>query len=200
MRGTNNQKRLLTPREAASVLGVSTETIRRWSAVGKLESITTLGGHRRYKLEVVEKLLSSNYLSDDQLSPPHLPQAEPIRVLIVDDDRQHATLLKELITNLSSNFSIETAFNGFEAGCKVTMHRPHIVLVDLVMPGINGLQLCQQIRSNPDLGNIRIIAITGHNSTLNSLNFAKAGVKIVLEKPVDEELLSKHLLFAATAE
>ena len=75
----------------------------------------------------------------------------PERVLIVDDDTQISRLVGELIRTRAPDVSLEIANDGFEAGAKVESFRPHALVLDLMMPGMDGFEVCKRLRARPTL-------------------------------------------------
>ena len=185
-----NTKHYLTPREAADHLKVSTETVRQWSKTGQLKAETTLGGHRRFSIEEVKRF-------SDTLRTRGKNTFHP-RVLIVDDDKQYVRYVQELLKTFSDSIVVDSAFDGFEAGHKVDIFKPSIILLDLIMPNINGIEVCRYLKSNDQTKSIRVIATTGFTSDLNIHNFISAGAEAVLDKPLDEPLLKELIMLGAT--
>lgn len=181
---TNNGKPYLTPSEAAKVLMVSPITVRAWAQKGLLPSETTPGGHRRFLRESVELFAKQ--------AKTTLP-ANELRVLIVDDDKQVAGFLVEWLTGLDEPLIVDTAANGFEVGSKVHTFEPDVVLLDLMMPGIDGFAVCRQIKANPETRDIRVIAMTGHLSAENQQRILEAGAETCVTKPLDTQFLLKLL-------
>jgi len=179
-------KNYLTPKDTAAFLKVSTETVRQWAKSGRLKAETTLGGHRRFSIEEVERF--SDYLQFKRKS------TADIRVLIVDDDKQYVRYIEELLKTFSEEIKIEKAFDGFEAGHKVDNFKPTIVLLDLIMPNVNGIEVCRYLKNNDQTKYIRIIATTGYASDINTQNFLNAGAELVLEKPIDISLLQDLIM------
>jgi len=179
-------KNYLTPKDTAAYLKVSTETVRQWAKSGLLKAETTLGGHRRFCIEEVERF--ADYLQDKRKNNSE------IRVLIVDDDQQYVRYVEELLKTFSEEIKIDKAFDGFEAGHKVDSFKPNIVLLDLIMPSINGIEVCRYLKNNDVTKHIRIIATTGYASDINTQNFLNAGAELVLEKPFDVLLLQNLIL------
>ena len=91
----------------------------------------------------------------------------------------------------------EIARDGFEAGVKVESFRPHALVLDLMMPGIDGFEVCRRLRARPTLNHIRIVAVTGFPSTENVDRILAAGADACLEKPIDSERLLAELGLAA---
>jgi len=176
-------KEYLTPGDVAKLLSVSPVTVRQWAQKGMLKSRVTAGGHRRFTKEDVEQFACAygHTLADQD--------ADEARVLIVDDDRQISRYLKELLTTLPYNIAVETADNGFDAGSKVQVFRPDIVLLDLMMPWLNGFEVCSRLKEIPNTRDIRVIAMTGHPSKENVEKILSAGAEVCLSKPFEKETL-----------
>ncbi len=172
---------LLTPAELAKRLRVSPITLRKWADKGLLQSKTTLGGHRRYPLSEVERLLQLHSQPNNSL----------IQIMIVDDDLFVSAILQEFLSGLSTSIVVEIANDGFAAGRKLTTFMPNIILLDLMMPGMNGFEVCRQIKNDPSTAQIRVIAMTGYPTEENIKLILSAGAEACLAKPVDHgELLA----------
>ena len=184
----SKRKTHLTPNEVAEILMVNPVTVRQWAARGLLRSQTTPGGHRRFLLRDVEEFARSR---GSGALPPG--SGQPDRVLIVDDDVQLGASIAELIKTRAPGIAIEIAHDGFEAGLKVESFRPQAVLLDLMMPGMDGFEVCRRLRSRPALNHLRIIAMTGFSSPENVERIMGAGADACLPKPVDPERLLAEL-------
>lgn len=112
-----------------------------------------------------------------------------MRVLIVDDELEWQELLTEVIGGANDQVYIESAVDGFEAARKVRWLKPDIVLLDLGMPGIDGIQLCRSIKADPETGSTRVIAITGKHTRENVSRLLEAGAEHCLAKPLDYDKL-----------
>lgn len=178
---TNNaNKPYLTPSEVAKLLMVSPITVRSWAQKGLLPSETTLGGHRRFLRESIEQFAR-------QYKTP--PQRNDLRILVVDDDKQVAGFLVEWLTGLDKPFIVDTAADGFGVGSKVHTFEPDIILLDLMMPKLDGFAVCRQIKADPETRDIRVIAMTGYPSPENRQRILEAGAEICIPKPVDTKFL-----------
>lgn len=177
---SNDNKPYLTPSEAAKLLMVSPITVRAWAQKGLLASETTPGGHRRFLRENVELFAKQGKAA---------PQHNDLRLLVVDDDKQVAGFLVEWLTGLDEPFIVSTATDGFEAGSKVHTFEPDIILLDLMMPELDGFAVCHQIKADPDTRDIRVIAMTGHPSPENEQRILEAGAEICIPKPLDTKFL-----------
>lgn len=105
------------------------------------------------------------------------------RILIVDDERPNRQLLEVMLK--PEGFHLLTATNGEEALAAVAQHPPDLILLDVMMPGMNGYQVAAKIKGNPDTKNIPVIllsALDDRNSRVHGLN---VGAEDFLTKPVD---------------
>lgn len=176
--------RYLTPTECAKRLNVATVTLRKWAQQGMLDAVATPGGHRRYALEAVAEFAAKYNLPfwDNDLD-------ETRRILIVDDDAQICRYLKSLFAKFKDLAVTEEVQDGFEAGHLLHTFRPNIVLLDLMMPGIDGYEVCRLIKSHSDTRHIRVIAITGFHTEENIKRITDAGAEVCLSKPIDRNAL-----------
>lgn len=184
----SKQKTHLTPNEVAELLMVNPVTVRQWAARGLLRSLTTPGGHRRFLLSDVEEFARSR-----GATPVARHSGRPDRVLIVDDDPNLGRLIAEVIQGRDDNVETEIAHDGFEAGAMVESFRPHALVLDLMMPGMDGFEVCRRLRARPTLNHIRIVAVTGFPSTENVDRILAAGADACLSKPLDTEKLLTEL-------
>ena len=176
-------KKYYTPNEVAELLMVSPITVRQWAQKGWLEARTTAGGHRRFLYKDIEKFAKERDLT---LLTTH---EDVLRILIVDDDTQLAGFLVELLTGFDTAVETEVAHDGFSAGRKLQEFEPDIMLLDLMMPGMNGFDVCHQLKDVLLRKSLRIIAMTGFPSKENIDRIINAGAETCLAKPLNEILL-----------
>lgn len=186
-----SNKKYLTPKEAAAYLNVSTESIRNWTKAGKLKAVTTLGGHRRFYQEDIEKFIAS--------CAKEIPNRNNPRVLVVDDNQQFVKTIEDYLAITFDNIAFDKANDGFEAGHKVNLFKPTIIFLDLVMPNINGIEVCRYIKNNRETKSIRVIAMTGFLSETTKKEFETAGAETVLAKPFDFDILG-DIIFKSNAQ
>ena len=182
-------KDYLTPNEVAELLRVAPVTVRSWAAKGMLRAELTPGGHRRFLRKDVESFVKSK--------GPAAP-ASSLRVLIVDDDRFVADYLCAVLEGTGSSPSMATAHDGFEAGLKVGTFAPNVVLLDLMMPGLDGFEVCRRIKADPTTQSIRVLAMSSADQEENRQRILAAGAERFFPKPVDEASLLQVLGLAAT--
>lgn len=108
------------------------------------------------------------------------------KVLVVDDEKKFAQLLKKVLTK--SGYMVEVAHDGWDAGLKVAQFMPSILLLDINLPGVNGIEVCKNIKSNPQTRNIRVIAITA-DINYSQETVLESGADCYFTKPLDFALL-----------
>ncbi len=186
---TAQSKDFLTPNEVASLLMVSPITVRQWAQKGILEAQTTAGGHRRFSRRHVEQ-----FARDRGIEIPGTKHC----LLIVDDNRQFNNYLKALFSAEVENLEIFSAFDGFEAGRLVQQHRPTVVLLDVMMPGIDGIEVCRSLKSDPETARIRVVAMTGYHSPELENKMLAAGAQVLLRKPFSSDEVLAECGFSTT--
>ncbi|MCX9081394.1 MAG: response regulator [Candidatus Methanoperedens sp.] len=104
------------------------------------------------------------------------------KVLIVDDDPINIELLEGY---LSKEYDILKAFDGNEALIIVESNPPDIILLDLIMPGINGYQVCKKLKDDPKTNHIPIVIVTSLHETEDRNKAIEAGADDFITKPFD---------------
>src|SRR5690242_17776607 len=107
---------------------------------------------------------------------------QPRRLLVVDDESPNRAMLKDMIEDCGHE--AELASDGIEALAKLKLNID-LVLLDLVMPGMDGFEVAQRIRQDPDAGHVPIIVVTSLESRADRLRAAEAGANDFIRKPVD---------------
>jgi len=180
-------KNYLTPNQAAELLMITPATVRQWAEKGVLNAFTTPGGHRRFLASEVERFARERGLT------LNVGNSGALRVLIVDDDIPLVGYLIKLLEDYPEQVVTESANNGFDAGLKIREFEPDVVLLDLMMPGLDGFDVCRLLKDDPHTKAIRVIAMTGYPSTEYVEKILASGAELCLPKPIDEEVLLNHL-------
>jgi two-component system, cell cycle response regulator DivK len=105
------------------------------------------------------------------------------RVLIVDDNVMNIALAQVVL--LAEQFEVETAAGGLEAMQKVASFRPDLILMDIQMPGMDGIELTQALKADPATTHIRIVAFTAFAMRGDEARMRAAGCDAYLSKPID---------------
>ena len=189
-----SDKKYLTPIEVAAILMVSPITVRQWAQKGLLEATFTAGGHRRFAFEVVQTFARERGID---LPTPREADSVPVRdcLLVVDDNRLFNKYLVALFTDQVPNLPIFSAFDGFEAGRAVQAHAPSVILLDIMMPHIDGLEVCRSLKSDPETASIRVVAMTGYPTPELEKKMLAEGAHVLLRKPFPNEVVVRECGF-----
>lgn len=183
MNKATEEKPFYAPNELAKLLMVSPVTVRYWANKGWIKAELTPGGHRRFAHREVERFARARGISLRRRSNDNL------RVLIVDDEPDICTELSELLAASIPGVATKCAFSGFEVGLSVVTFNTDIVLLDLMMPQVDGFEVCRQLRGNPSTSSVRVIAMTGYYTEENAARIVEAGAETCLRKPLDPDAL-----------
>lgn len=177
---------ILTIPQAARYCSVDRVTMWRWVKSGHLQVSLTLGGHHRILKKDLESLLRSKGMYP--LVRKFFPKK---KILIVDDD---SMVRKALAKTLSDRrYEIREAADGFEAGMQVMLFEPDLLILDLVMPAMDGIEVCKRIKQNSATAHMKTVVLTGYDTEENRRQILKAGADAFLVKPVDKDTLLRHV-------
>jgi len=177
--GPRKMKELFTTGEAAQICKVSQQTIIRCFDSGRLEGFRVPGSRfRRIPRKSLIKFMKENNIPLDALG------SGKRKVLIVDDDAEIVELIVDVLER-DGRFETRTASSGYEAGIATEQFRPEVILLDYMLPDINGNVVCQTIRRNPDFENIKIIIISGVVKQDEIDRLLKSGAEAFIKKPFD---------------
>lgn len=171
-----------TTREAAKALGISVRTAQLWVEEGRLRAWKTPGGHRRILRESVNALLHEHEKACGR-------DLDGFDILIVEDERVQRILLQTKIQEIASEISVRTAYNGVEGLIKLGERQPHVLITDLLMPGLDGFQMLNTLSSSPLVHSIRIIVTTGLTEEEISRHGTLPERVVVLHKPIQLAVL-----------
>ena len=112
------------------------------------------------------------------------------RVLVVDDEDDIRNLVHDILTG--SGYEVFIASTGEEALTKVVALKPDLVILDVVMPGMSGLEVCRLIKAKPNLKGTRVLMLSALSRAVDQKLIADAGADIYMKKPFSvHDLLSK---------
>ena len=184
------KKRSFGTHAAAEICQVTPPTIVRWMEEGHLPFFATLGGHRRvWDKDLAAFLEARNMPVPEELKSPQRTK----QILIVDDEDQVRRVVKRTLQKFHSEFEVHEAADGYEAGHKMALLAPSLVILDIKLPGLDGYHVCKMIRSDPRLKSAKILAISGQDADESKERSLAAGADDFLAKPFDAEQLKQKV-------
>jgi excisionase family DNA binding protein len=172
-------KDLFTTGEAADVCKVSQQTIIRCFDSGRLEGFRVPGSRfRRIPRQSLVKFMRENKIPLDAI------ESGKRKILIVDDDVEIVELMVDVLDR-DGRFEVKTASSGYEAGLVTEKFRPELILLDYMLPDVNGNIVCQTIKRNPEFENIKIIIVSGVVKQDEIAQLLKSGAEDFIRKPFD---------------
>ena len=188
MARTKMKERVFSAHEVANICGVVNQTAINWIDKGHLEAFRTPGGQYRVYPDVLGKFLQHQGMRlPEELRKILEEQSKIEQVLIIDDDQQFSDSLRQFLLSHFSGFTVNQALDGFDAGRAVPMFKPDVVILNLALPGIDGLKLCRQIKEDENLTRPVIVGIGGNG--ISEEIALEAGVDALLHKPVAMETI-----------
>jgi excisionase family DNA binding protein len=180
-------KTVFTTGEAAKICKVSQQTIIRCFDSGQLRGFRVPGSRfRRIPRESLFRFMRDNGIPTDAL------ESGKRKVLVVDDDEELVELITDVLES-DGRFEVRIANNGFDAGMMVKEYRPDLIVLDVMLPDINGKEVCQRVRSDESLDGVRIICISGMVEDDKIDELKQAGADDFLHKPFEVEQLINRM-------
>jgi excisionase family DNA binding protein len=180
-------KTVFTTGEAADVCKVSQQTIIRCFDSGRLKGFRVPGS--RFRRIPREALLA--FMKDNGIPPDALSSGKQ-KILVVDDDPEIVELFVDVLSR-DGRFEVKTANTGYDAGVLTQDFMPDLIILDYMLPDINGNVVCQTIRKNPNFEHIKIIIVSGvvNQDEINDL--LKSGADEFVKKPFNIEKLIERI-------
>jgi two-component system, OmpR family, response regulator len=181
------EKRIFTTGEAAAICKVSQQTIIRCFDSGRLTGFRVPGSKfRRIPRDELIRFMKANGI------PVDLLEGGRKRVLVVDDDPQIVSLFQDILGR-DGRFDIKSAGTGYDAGLLTESFKPHVMILDYMLPDINGNIVCQRVRSNPSIKDTRIIFVSGVVNQDEIQTLMKAGADDFIKKPFNIQKLMARI-------
>jgi excisionase family DNA binding protein len=176
-------KTVFTTGEAAKICKVSQQTIIRCFDNGQLKGFRVPGSRfRRIPREMLYKFMKDNGIPTDAL------ESGRRKVLLVDDDVDLVEVMTKFLEE-DGRFDVKIATTGFDAGMLVKEYRPDMLVLDVMLPDINGKEVCQRVRADSTMEDVRILCISGMIEEDKIQDLRLAGADDFMHKPFDAEML-----------
>jgi len=180
---TTDMKTVFTTGEAAKICKVSQQTIIRCFDSGQLKGFRVPGSRfRRIPRDILFRFMKENGIPTDAL------ESGRRKALVVDDDEDLVELIRDALET-DGRFEVRVANNGFSAGMMVKEYRPDIIILDIMLPDINGKDVCHLVRSDASLDDTKIICISGMVEQDKVQEIRDAGANDFIQKPFEVETL-----------
>jgi excisionase family DNA binding protein len=180
-------KTVYTTGEAAKICKVSQQTIIRCFDSGQLKGFRVPGSRfRRIPREALYRFMKDNGIPTDAL------ESGRRGILVVDDDQAVVDLISDVLAT-DNRFETKVVNNGFGAGMLAKEYHPDLIILDVMLPDINGKAVCELIRSDPTMQDIKIICISGLVEEDKIQELRDAGADDFLHKPLDIDELVRRI-------
>jgi len=166
--------------EISQICGVNPTTVQNWIKRKKLKAFKTPGGHRRVRRE---DLIS--FMKEFGMPFPEGFSQNPPLVMIVDDESDILDMLEDMLKSGGENISVVKAQSGVVALLMIGEFKPDLLILDIMMPGMNGFDVCQKIKSSRSTQNIKIVAISGDHGPAVKERILSAGADLFFTKPLE---------------
>jgi excisionase family DNA binding protein len=171
---------ILTVFQASKYCSVSPKTIINWIEAGHIPAYKTVGGHRRIKKFDLEGFMRRQGIP--------IPAEESVtdrkRILIVDDDAIIVETIVQALEEEEYDYEIISASDGFEAGIQVNHFKPHLLILDIMMPDIKGYDVCKKIKSDAETKDTKIIVLSAYLDDEKFKKMKEYGADLCFSKPL----------------
>jgi excisionase family DNA binding protein len=176
---------VFTVNQVSELLQVSPQTIVNWIEGGRLPAYKTPGGHRRIKKSDLEAFVKQHEMPVfGLLSDPDEEGKKMKKILVVDDDQVIVETLTAGLEEDPHEYEVITAADGFEAGLQVSHFRPDLLILDIMMPDIDGYEVCRKLKSSEGTKHIKIIVLSGYLDEESYKKMREYGADLCFSKPL----------------
>jgi excisionase family DNA binding protein len=185
---------VFTVNQVSELLQVSPQTIVNWIEAGKLEAYKTPGGHRRVKKSDLEGFVEKHNMPVFGLSSTPDEEGKKMKkILVVDDDQVIVETLTAGLEEDPHEYEVITAADGFEAGIQVSHFKPDLLILDIMMPDIDGYEVCRKLKSSEETKHIKIIVLSGYLDEENYKKMREYGADLCFSKPLPLDKLREEI-------
>lgn len=194
MNKDSRKKRVLiySALEVANMCGVVNQTAINWIRSGYLKAFNTPGGqYRVYKDDLLDFIAKRGMRVPEALLDSPETDANWKSLIIIDDDIGLNNALNSFISKNIPGLTIYQSFDGFDAGAQLVEKKPGFILLDLALPGVNGQEICNRIKTDPAFGKPYVLVITAlEDETLESTVLALGADKFFRKPLVMQEIVA----------
>ena len=181
------KKAVFTTGEVADICNISQQTVIRCFDSGRLKGFRVPNSRfRRIPRESLIQFMKENNIPLDQL------EMGKRRVLVVDDDPAIVEMLVELLER-DGRFEVQKATTGFDAGLRTKEFHPDVIVLDYMLPDINGSGVIKSVRADESVKDVKIIIVSGVVNREDVEALLECGADDFMQKPFSIELLVKRI-------
>jgi excisionase family DNA binding protein len=170
---------IFTVHTAAQHCRVTPRTIINWIDAGHIACYKTVGGHRRIRRDDLEA-----FMARQGIPGPNRQGSQAKRILVVDDD---PIIVETLVMGLKEDphgYEVASAMDGFDAGLKIHAFKPDLVILDIMMPGIKGDEVCRQIKTHPETRHTKVFVLSAYLDQDRFDRMRENGADLCFSKPL----------------
>lgn len=185
---------VLTVNQASEYCRVSPQTIVNWINAGKLKAYKTAGGHRR-----IQKADLDAFLKEHNMPAFGLPEetreesSMRKRILVVDDDDVIVETITTALEEDEHGYDVISAKDGFEAGIQISHFKPDLLILDIMMPDIDGYEVCRRIKTSEMTKHTKVIVLSGYLDDENYRKMREYGADVCFSKPLPLPKLKEEI-------
>ncbi|MGD9688573.1 MAG: response regulator [Phycisphaerales bacterium] len=180
-------KKIFTTGEAAEVCKVSQQTIIRCFDSGRLGGFRVPGS----KFRRIPRAELIKFMIDNEI-PVEVLETGVKRLLVVDDEKAILDLFQDLLGR-DQRFDVRTAATGYDAGMVTESFKPHLIILDYMLPDVNGNIVCQRIRERDIFRDTKILIVSGVVNQPEIEELLKAGADEFIKKPFNVQHLMSRI-------
>ena len=155
-------------------------TVVRWIQSGRLKAYTTPGGRYRIDPDVLVEFMKEN----EMYVPRELQESVALRVVVVTEDTKIRRVIEGILAEQEDSFEVRPATGGFDGCMLVGDFKPHLVIIDVALPGVDVFDMSNSINSYGDWTRPRIIVLTSFPLRSVTEKACNSGAADCLAKPV----------------
>jgi len=181
-------KKFFTTFDVAELCGVVHTTVIRWIEEGKLTAYETPGGHRRIPAEHLLR-----FMKNLNIPIPQSLSETPVSVLVIDDEEPVLKMIQNIMKHYLPDIQVRICLNGIEALVAIGKQPPDLIIMDVIMPEMDGIQMCQRLKASPETSAIKIIAMSGKKLSQEQLQFITQNTDYFMQKPFSPQFLAEKI-------
>ena len=188
-----NGTQVYTTVEVAKLCNVTQRAVIYWIEQGRLSAYRTPGGHRRITEDDLKTFMDAYRIPVGDDSDPRRQR----RILVVDDSAEFVDMIRRMIRLIDDRYEVATAGSGFDAGVMVCRWQPELIVLDVLLPEMDGYEVCRTLKSDDSTRGIIVVAISGSPDPEMRRRILACGADEFVAKPLDagalRELLGRYV-------